>query len=200
MNALWDQITTYLEQGGFVMGPLLLGAAVMWYGLGYRMLTLRRGSGLPVRTLVERYLEGWDRPPQGILDLAAYRASRVAREGRRPLRRQLDDALADLGDEMRRFETLVRAIVTVAPLTGLLGTVAGMIETFDSLGDMSLYSQSGGIAGGISQALFTTQLGLVVAVPGLFVGRILGRKRQSLEQEIARIKDLVCSRHMGAHI
>lgn len=199
MNGLWDQIETYLRQGGFVMAPLLVGAAVMWYGLGYRMLTLRRGSRLPVRTLVERYLEGWDRPPRGMLDLAAYRATRVAKEARTPLRRQLDDALADLHDEMSRFQTVVRAIVTVAPLTGLLGTVAGMIETFDSLGDMSLYSQSGGIAGGISQALFTTQLGLVVAVPGLFVGRILRRKQQSIEQEIARIKDLVCARQKGAH-
>ncbi|RMG21079.1 MAG: MotA/TolQ/ExbB proton channel family protein [Deltaproteobacteria bacterium] len=198
MHGLFDQIRTYFQQGGFVMWPLLVGAALMWYGLGYRVFALRRGVRMPVRLLVERYLEGWDRPPEGVLDAAAQRAAQVAREGRRPLRRQLDDALADLHDEMSRFRTLVRAIVTVAPLTGLLGTVAGMIETFDSLGDMSLYSQSGGIAGGISQALFTTQMGLVVAVPGLFIGRILSRKQQSLEMEIARIKDLICARFAEA--
>ena len=61
----------------------------------------------------------------------------------------------------------------VAPLAGLLGTVAGMIETFDSLGSMSLFSQSGGVAGGISQALISTQMGLAVAIPGLLAGRIL---------------------------
>ncbi|MDZ7829411.1 MAG: MotA/TolQ/ExbB proton channel family protein [Halofilum sp. (in: g-proteobacteria)] len=52
-----------------------------------------------------------------------------------------------------------------------------MIETFESLGDMSLFSQSGGIAGGISQALFTTQLGLAVAIPGMAGQRPAGTPR-----------------------
>ena len=54
-----------------------------------------------------------------------------------------------------------------------------MIETFSALGDMALFTQSGGIAGGISQALLTTQMGLVVAIPGLLVGRILGRSAEA---------------------
>jgi biopolymer transport protein ExbB len=70
----------------------------------------------------------------------------------------------------------------------LLGTVSGMIETFDSLGDMSLYSQSGGIAGGISQALFSTQMGLCVAVPGVIVGRLLDRRQHQFEDELDRLK------------
>ena len=80
----------------------------------------------------------------------------------------------------------------VAPLLGLLGTVTGMIETFDSLGTMTLYSQSGGIAGGISQALISTQMGLAVAIPGLVVGRILDRRQRQIEQELEQIKDLFC--------
>jgi biopolymer transport protein ExbB len=68
-----------------------------------------------------------------------------------------------------------------------------MIETFDSLGNMSLFSQSGGIAGGISQALFTTQMGLVVAVPGLIIGKMLDRQQDNLERELDQITDLVCS-------
>ena len=78
----------------------------------------------------------------------------------------------------------------VAPLLGLLGTVNGMIETFDSLADMSLYSQSGGIAGGISQALFTTQMGLAVSIPGLIVNGILDKKQKQLEIDLAQLKDL----------
>jgi len=85
----------------------------------------------------------------------------------------------------------------VAPLIGLLGTVIGMIETFDSLGSMTLYSQGGGIAAGISQALFTTQLGLVVAVPGLVVGRLIDRKSKIMELELEQIKDIVCSDEEG---
>jgi biopolymer transport protein ExbB len=94
---------------------------------------------------------------------------------------------------MSKYRVLVQTIVITAPLLGLLGTVTGMIETFDSLGDMSLYSQSGGIAGGISQALFTTQMGLAVAVPGLIAGRMLQRKETSLLREIAQVKDILCA-------
>ena len=74
----------------------------------------------------------------------------------------------------------IRSIVIVAPLLGLLGTVIGMIETFESLQGSALFSQSGGIAGGISQALITTQLGLVVAIPGLLIGRRLDRKQDEM--------------------
>ncbi|MFB6261086.1 MAG: MotA/TolQ/ExbB proton channel family protein, partial [Thiohalorhabdaceae bacterium] len=76
---------------------------------------------------------------------------------------------------------------------GILGTVTGMIETFDSLQEMKLFTQSGGIAGGISQALFTTQMGLVVAIPGLIVHGLLRRRQRAIQMELARIKDLICT-------
>jgi len=62
---------------------------------------------------------------------------------------------------------VLAALTAVAPLLGLLGTVVGMIQTFDAV------AAGGGdtgtrVAAGISQALITTQFGLVVAVPGVF--------------------------------
>ena len=81
----------------------------------------------------------------------------------------------------------------VSPLLGLLGTVSGMIETFDSLASMALFTQSGGIAGGISQALFTTQMGLAVAIPGVLVQSVLNRQQYNLETDLAQVKDLLCS-------
>ena len=81
----------------------------------------------------------------------------------------------------------------IAPIAGLLGTVTGMIETFDSLGDMALFTQTGGIAGGISQALFTTQMGLAIAIPGLIIERLLKKKQTRLEIELAQVKDILCS-------
>jgi biopolymer transport protein ExbB len=68
-----------------------------------------------------------------------------------------------------------------------------MIETFDSLGDMSLFTQSGGVAGGISEALFSTQMGLAVAVPGLLVGRVLARRQALLAIELDEVKNAVCA-------
>jgi biopolymer transport protein ExbB len=69
-----------------------------------------------------------------------------------------------------------------------------MIETFDSLADMSVFSQSGGIAGGISQALFTTQMGLSVAVPGVIAALLLDRRHRALTAEIDTIKNMLCHR------
>jgi biopolymer transport protein ExbB len=62
---------------------------------------------------------------------------------------------------------------------------------FESLGDQTFFSQSGGVANGISQALFTTQFGLVIAVPGMVVGRLLDRHENTMREEIEQIKDLL---------
>ena len=93
----------------------------------------------------------------------------------------------------------MKSIVIVAPLAGLLGTVAGMIETFDALGDGALFAASGGVAGGISQALLTTQMGLVVAIPGVIMGRILDRKQFTLEEDLDQMVILLSGEGVPQH-
>lgn len=75
--------------------------------------------------------------------------------------------------------TLIKIISVVAPLIGLLGTVVGMINTFQAItlfgtGDPKL------MAGGISQALVTTVLGLVVAIPMVFISTLLNTRSRSI--------------------
>ena len=94
---------------------------------------------------------------------------------------------------MKGFSIMTQSIIAIAPLLGLLGTVVGMVETFDSLQDMQLFSQSGGIAGGISQALITTQFGLAIAIPGLVVQGFLTRRAQRIEVDLAQLTDLLCA-------
>jgi biopolymer transport protein ExbB len=192
MGAVLERWGSYLADGGFVMPFLAASAAILWFALGYRWLALRRGSSSSVRALVDRYRRDPGLGVRGALPSAVARAVAIERERPRYLRSSLDAELAGVEAELGRYATVARAIVIVAPLTGLLGTVAGMIETFDSLADMSLFSQSGGIAGGISQALITTQMGLAVAIPGLLIGRILARKQAALGAELDQLKDLLC--------
>lgn len=86
---------------------------------------------------------------------------------------------------LERGQSFIKLLAAVAPLLGLLGTVVGMIATFQSItlfgtGDPKL------MAGGISQALMTTVLGLVVSVPLLFSHSLLasrGRRLQQILQE-----------------
>ncbi|MDQ1339525.1 MAG: biopolymer transport protein ExbB [Campylobacterota bacterium] len=188
-----SKILFYFEAGGFVMPPLALITILLWYMLGYRFHVLKRGNKRSVRALLEKYKQGYDKKPSGIIDDAIVKALEVSKVKRDDLRAYLDVLFFEHKKEITKYSKTIRILVAVAPLAGLLGTVTGMIETFDSLGNMSLFSQSGGIAGGISQALFTTQMGLVVAVPGLIIGKMLDRKEHNLERELNQITDLVCS-------
>jgi len=84
---------------------------------------------------------------------------------------KLDEAILKETPALERALTLIKLISAVAPLLGLLGTVTGMIVTFQAItlfgtGDPKL------MAGGISQALVTTVLGLVVAIPTLLLHSI----------------------------
>lgn len=195
LQGLFEQFLIYMQNGGYVMWPLFVLVIILWYALGYRFHTLKRGSSKSVRVLVRKFTSGKREVPRGLIDGAIVDAL-TAVEGRcqgivgRDL---IDDAFFPYRQELKKYRKTINTIVMVSPLIGLLGTVGGMIETFDSLGSMTLYSQSGGIAGGISQALFTTQLGLVVAVPGLVIGRMIDRKSKIMELELEQIKDIICS-------
>lgn len=190
-STLLTEIWSYWEGGGFVMPPLVAATAVLWFALGWRLVALRRGSSEALRELVARAAAGELEREKGLVVRAVRRGVPLAKGTAPRLRRLLDDAFRGFDDEMTRFSTLVTGIVGAAPLAGLLGTVTGMIETFASLGDMALFSQSGGVAGGISVALISTQMGLAVAIPGLFVGRLLDRREQRLRSELNELKDIL---------
>ncbi len=89
----------------------------------------------------------------------------------------------------RRDLKFMKRCVSTAPLLGLLGTVVGMLATFSGLA-----SGSGGektmdlVAGGISEALITTETGLVIALPGLFFQYHLTRERDRYEALLAKIE------------
>lgn len=190
-SAVVEELWSYWEGGGFVMPPLVFGTVILWFALGWRFVSLKRGSSDRLREIVASGAEGDLEGRSGVLVRAARRGIALARMSSGSLRPLLDDAFRGFDDEMDRFSTLVTGIVAAAPLAGLLGTVTGMIETFDSLGDMALFAQSGGVAGGISVALISTQMGLAVAIPGMFVGRILDRRQERLGAELEELKDIL---------
>ncbi len=189
----WEAVGAYMQQGGFVMWPLLGCTVVLWFALGYRWMLLNRGTDKSVRVLINGFLRGKPRTPKGIVDQAVERGIALQAQRRPFLRERLDDAFSDYLSDIKRYRITISTAVAIAPLLGLLGTVTGMIETFDSLGDMTLFSQSGGIAGGIAVALFTTQMGLIVAVPGVILKTILDRREKQIQHDLAQIKDILCS-------
>jgi biopolymer transport protein ExbB len=192
------EVAGYMVAGGLtVMVPLLLATLVLWFAIGYRFAALKTGTKRDVRNLLRRYFNDKMPKTDGVIVRALGKGVWLLDGQMDDLRPYLDDAFWEEEKELRKFNRLIVTIVTAAPLLGLLGTVIGMIETFDSLGDMSLYSQSGGIAGGIAQALITTQMGLAVAIPGLIVNGVLHRRQKDIELQLAQLKDILCSEYRG---
>lgn len=196
LASLADDLRGYVQDGGFVMPPLVAATVVLWYGLGYRLFALRRGA----RGDVSHLVSAGHLPARGVLG-AAWRAVQPALGRKAPsaddLDALIDERLFAVRQGLGRFRVLVRSVVIVAPLAGLLGTVAGMIETFDGLGQGALFAATGGVAGGISQALLTTQMGLVVAVPGVIVGRLLDRRQFALEGDLAQLREALVARELA---
>ena len=102
---------------------------------------------------------------------------------------------------LERFLTALKVLAASAPLMGLLGTVTGMINTFRVItqhgaGDPRL------MAGGISEALITTQMGLAVAIPIMIIAALLSRRSQNLasdmeEKALAALAALLQTRKQG---
>lgn len=192
-----DSVLAYFELGGFVMWPLVLVAVALWYALVFRLMTIKRSRMNPrelIRKASKEDLHAQSCSAQAARYAVALR-SQVS--SRRQLKSLINEEFSSIKSQLRRHKRLVRSLVAVAPLLGLLGTVDGMIETFDSLADMELFSQSGGIAGGISKALFTTQMGLAISIPGLLMGRILERRELNICYELDQLRDLVCAETKG---
>ncbi len=95
----------------------------------------------------------------------------------------ISENILNESSKLDRFGSMVLVFAAVAPLLGLLGTVTGMIATFDIItefgtGDPKL------LAGGISIALVTTELGLIVAIPLLLIGNLLSGWANSIKDNL----------------
>ena len=97
----------------------------------------------------------------------------------------ISEAILHENAHLNRFGNVIMVVAAVAPLLGLLGTVTGMITTFDIItefgtGDPKLLS------GGISIALITTEIGLIVAIPALILGNLLNGWAEGIKENMEK--------------
>ena len=170
-----------IDQGGWIGYAIIVVAAFGILLALYRWLVLTLTS-IKVRRQMGKH-EPNDSNPLGRIQ-AAYEEHKGEDLG--TLQMHLDDAVLKELPPLERGLNLVKVLAAVAPLMGLLGTVIGMIVTFQAItlfgtGDPKL------MAGGISQALITTVLGLIAAVPLLilhaFASSTSRRLGQILEEQ-----------------
>jgi biopolymer transport protein ExbB len=107
---------------------------------------------------------------------------------------KLDEAILREAPALERWQGWIKVLAAVAPLLGLLGTVVGMIRTFQAItlfgtGDPKL------MAGGISQALVTTVLGLVVAIPLVLLHSLVASRSKTLVEILEEQSAGIIARH-----
>jgi len=184
----------YLFQGGWVMVPLLVCSLAMWTLIVERLLFFVGLTGRDIS--VTESLRLLDRAGKGGTAGKGLRERLVTATLReRTGRPELDEAVVyhaslRLRPQLYRYLAVIAVLASVAPLLGLLGTVMGMVQTFHVI---SLFGTGNvkALSGGISVALITTQGGLLVAIPGLFLSGYLFRRAARQEVRLEEITSIL---------
>jgi len=183
-------LVKYFEAGGPIMWPILITSVVAVAVVGERIFWWTRESRRRDPATLEKLfaaLENGDfkeasRLSKGSSDPII----RMIWHGMNHYHSSLQGALAvAAGAELQkagRFLTVMDTLVTLAPLLGLLGTVAGIFRTFLSIGDVELAVEK--VTGGIGEALIATMCGLAIAIVALIPFNYFTRKLAQLQFEL----------------
>jgi biopolymer transport protein ExbB len=198
LEATQETLWEHVQKGGVVMVPIFaLAAASMivallkWLGLAF----VRKPSRRKVRRLIEA-VERRDEEAiqQRVREIKGPTGRMLAagvehlREPRELIEEVMYEAVLTTRLRLERFLPFIAICAASAPLLGLLGTVTGIINTFKLItvfgsGDVKTLS------GGISEALITTEFGLIVAIPSLLLHAFLSRKARGIvsRMEVAAV-------------
>lgn len=191
LSDLYFQAEDYLLGGGLVIVPIVLISCVMWTLIINRVLFFRRLQRKNMSRLeAGRCIHDGEVPDpgkyRGITSLLVRRFL-AKRTGNRAVDRYiLDETVMHTVSLLDNYLAVIQILAGIAPLLGLLGTVTGMITTFDIIAGFGT-GNARAMAGGISEALITTQSGLLVAIPGLYMSSFLKRRAEILKQRLSSV-------------
>lgn len=107
------------------------------------------------------------------------------------VQRRFDEMREILIASIDRRLIIITTLVAAAPMTGLLGTVGGMLDMFDGLAAGGGKQSMGLIAMGMKKALFTTLTGLVIALPGMFMSLMVRERRNKIDSTLAQLQSTI---------
>lgn len=183
------ELEVYLQTGGIVMLPLAASSVLMWFLILDRVIFFRRlyRKNMNFQTARDHVHTGRMPDPKqygGAISLLVA-CFLQARTGNPELDRFiLDETVMRINRSLGDYLSVIGVLAAMTPLLGLLGTVTGMIATFDVLAVFGT-GNARAMADGISEALITTQTGLLVAIPGLYMKGFLDRRAGNLRKRIA---------------
>lgn len=188
-NVKSKNLLAIVRAGGPLMIPIIFCSFLLFVFTFERTIALRRGRVIPgpfVKRFLHQLRQGQLSRDEA-LELCEENGSPVAqvfvaalKKWNRPTA-EVEQAILDSGERaangLRKYVRVFNAVATLGPLLGLLGTVFGMIHSFDRIAASNAMGKPELLAEGISEALITTAAGLSVAIPALtaylfFVGRV----------------------------
>ena len=192
----------WLNQGGPIAIPLLLSSIVSltlfverW--LSYRLYyAIRRQDSLMIEHFcaekdvkgLQKWMVQGDSSVNAMVQVLMFQWNAGASP--RVIRDRLEEWAGQLNAKLERGLEALAVIASVAPMLGLMGTVLGMVVTFEAIQEHGL-GNADVLAGGISQALLTTLFGLAVGIPTLIAHRILIKMVDGRLLELQRLASLV---------
>lgn len=189
---------------GMFFYPLTLcSLIVVWFSIE-RLVVLRKNRVIP-RAFVMRFFEHLDQgklDPRSALELCEENGSPMAQVLAHGVKKwgkpsvEVEQAIIDGGERqlgyLRKHLRVLNGAATVAPLLGLLGTVVGMIDSFNAIAMRQGMGKTEELAAGIGLALLTTAFGLMIALPALIMYMYLAGRVDALIIEMDRYaQDLV---------
>lgn len=191
-----DNFWMLMDRGGVVIWPLLglsiLAMALVIERLWFWVKTnharqimaveqmakmLRLGKAEPARALAQENGAIYGQVVQMLLDETLTDAVAV-------------DVVQSQRSRLERFMPTLSTIITTAPMLGILGTVFGIISSFEILSDQAAMTDPRDVGQGIAEALLTTAAGLVVAIGVLFPYNVF---RAQIDRTLGRIESLVAA-------
>ena len=184
-----SNLLNVIREGGIMMLPIIACSILMMIFVMERLLYLRKSRVIPkpfIRGVIEQ-LEQQQLGRDEALALCEENGSPIAEIFAGALKKygrsavEVEQAVVDAGErvvsQMRKYLRLFNSISNLTPLLGLLGTVLGMIDAFNTIARADAMGRPELLAGGIGMALITTAAGLCVAIPSytayaFFLGRI----------------------------
>ena len=190
---LKEEFQAFFKKGGIVMYPLALVAIFALLLCLERFLVLTYRGHLSRRFIKKlnglvketRYEDAANLclKKETSLSMVLFAVLNRAREKREDAERSLQEALLREQPKLERRMGLLAAMGTIAPLLGLLGTVTGIITLFTVITEVGT-NDARVLAGGISEALVTTETGLVIAIPVMILHGLLSEKIEKVTSEM----------------
>lgn len=194
-----ESLLEHIQKGGIWIYPILMFAGLSLIVAAFKafeIFTLPKPKEGVLGEILSHLSKGDTEKASSVANSAPGPVGRMLQQGVRYSKHDADlvdeilyESIVETQPRVMRLLPFISVTAAVAPLLGLLGTVTGMINTFNRIKIFGT-GDAKSLSGGISEALITTEFGLIVAIPSLLLYALLSRKAKAF---LARMEKMSIS-------